>query len=113
MTPDAQQKLTSTLLSLPLLATILISLIQATRHVAEGWPIHAQNHLVGHISVAVGLAIVSLLLVFGPLRRREHWAWWAVAGSATYVGFWIANLTVGFGESATLPNTSQAIHSAT
>lgn len=104
-------RLTSTLLGLPLVATILVALIAATRHLAEDWPVHAQNHLLGHISVAVGLSVVSLLIVFGPLRRHERWAWWAlvVAGSTIYGGFWFANLTVGFGESATGPNASQAV----
>ena len=104
-------RLTSTLLGLPLVATILIALLQATRHLAADWPVHAQNHLLGHISTAVGLSVIALVLVFGPLRRRERWAWWAlaVAGGAIYGGFWLAILTVGFGESSTGPTISQAV----
>ncbi len=101
----------SALLGLPLVATIVIALAQGTRHFAWDWPVHAHHHLLAHLSSAVGLCIVSLLLVFGPLRRGEAWAWWAlcIAGVAIYGGYWLGNATVGLGEPGLAPNTSQAI----
>ena len=104
-------RLVSSLLGLPLVATILIALIQGTRHLSWDWPVHAHHHLLAHITSAVGLSIVSLLLIFGPLQRRERWAWWALAlaGVAIYGGFWLGNATVGLGEPGAAPNTSQAV----
>lgn len=106
--------LPSALLGVPLLATILVSLFRGTRHLSWDWPVHAHHHLVANISTAVGLAVVSLLLVVGPLQRRERWTWWAllVAGLAIFGGFWIGNATVGLGEPGALPNTAQAILTA-
>jgi hypothetical protein len=107
-------RLASVLLGLPLIATILVALIQGTRHLAWSWPAHAQHHLISHIALAVGLGTICLLLVAGPLRRSERWSWWAlaVAGIAIYGGFWLGNATVGLGEPGAGPNTSQAIQSA-
>ena len=106
-------RLVSSLLGLPLVATILIALIQGTRHLSWDWPVHAQHHLLAHITSAVGLSVVSLFLIFGPLKRREPWAWWAlaIAGVGIYGGFWLGNATVGLGEAGAAPITSQAIQS--
>ena len=105
-------RLVSGLLGLPLVATILIALIQGTRHLSWEWPAHAHHHLLGNISTAVGLAIVSLLVIFGPLQRSERWAWWAllVTGISIYGGFWLANAAVGLSEPAAI--TSQAVQTA-
>lgn len=107
-------RLVSILLSLPLVATILVLLVQATRHLYWDWPVHAHHHLLAHIASGVGLAVVSLLLVFRPLRRRERWAWWglAVAGVAIYGGYWLGNALVGLGEPGLGPNASQAAQTA-
>ncbi len=107
-------RLVSSLLGLPLVATILIALIQGTRHLCWDWPVHAHHHLLAHITSAVGLSVVSLLLLLGPLQRRELWAWWAlaIAGVAIYGGFWLGNATVGLGEPIAAPNTSQAVQTA-
>ena len=104
-------RLASALLSLPLVATILIASIQGSRHLAWDWPVHAHHHLLAHICAAVGLSVVSMFLVLGPLQRREAWAWWAllVAGLAIYGGFWLGNAMVGLGEPAVAPNISQAV----
>ncbi len=104
-------RLVSSLLGLPLIATILISLIQGTRHLSWDWPVHAHHHLLAHIASAVGLSVVSLLLIFGPLQRGEPWVWWAlaIAGLAIYGGFWLGNAAVGLGEPGAAPNTSQAV----
>ena len=106
-------RLVSILLGLPLIATILIAIIQGTRHLSWDWPVHAHHHLLAHITAAVGLSVVSLMLILGPLKRRELWAWWAlvIAGLAIYGGFWLGNLTVGLGEAAARPNASQAVQS--
>jgi hypothetical protein len=97
-----------------LVANALINVLQATRHFSEGWPVHAQHHLLDHISSAVGLSLVSLLLVFGPLKRGERWAWWglAVAGVMLFGGYWFANVTIGLGLPSAIPNASQAIQAA-
>lgn len=107
-------KLASTLLALPLGATILVSLVRGTRHLAWDWPVHAHHHLIANISVAVGLSVVSLLILFGPVQRRERWAWWAllIAGAAIYGGFWLGNAVVGLGEPGAVPNTAQAVQTA-
>lgn len=102
------------LLGVPLLATIGVAVIRASRHLSWDWPTHAHHHLLGHIATAVGLAVVSLLVVRGPLRAGEPWAWWAlaVAGLAIFGGFWLGNVTVGFGEPAAQAYTAQAVLSA-
>jgi hypothetical protein len=107
-------RLASVLLALPLVANALINALQAPRHFSEGWPVHAQHHLLDHITAAIGLSLVSLLLVFGPLRRGERWAWWGlvVAGVLLFGGYWLANATVGLGLPAAVPNASQAIQAA-
>lgn len=104
-------RVASVLLSLPLLATIFIALTRGTRHFSLDWPIHAHHHLLANIAAAVALSVVSLLLIFGPLRRSERWAWWAlvVAGVGIYGGFWLGNLAVGLGEPGLAPNSSQAV----
>lgn len=107
-------RLASVLLALPLIANALVNVIQAPRHFSEGWPVHAQHHLLDHITSAVGLSVVSLLLIFGPLKRGERWAWWGpvVAGVVLFGGYWLANATVGLGLPSTVPNVSQAIQAA-
>ena len=107
-------RLASLLLGLPLVATILVALIQGTRHLSWSWPVHAHHHLISHITLAVGLGTICLMLIVGPLRRLERWSWWSlvVAGVAIYGGFWIGNATIGLGEPGAGPNTSQAIQSA-
>lgn len=107
-------RIVSVLLGLPLGATILISLIRGTRHLAWDWPVHAHHHLIGNITAAVGLSVVSLLILFGPMQRREAWAWWAllISGTAIYGGFWIGNAVVGLGEPGAVPNTAQAVQTA-
>jgi hypothetical protein len=107
-------RLASLLLGLSLVATILVALIQGTRHLSWSWPVHAHHQLISQIALAVGMSIICLMLISGPLRRMERWSWWALAvgGVATYGGFWIGNATIGLGEPGAAPNTSQAIQSA-
>ncbi len=107
-------RLVQVLLGLPLVATIGIALIQGSRHLAWDWPAHAHHHLIAHISGVCGLALLSLILVFGPLQRRERWAWWCLvlSGLCIYGGYWLGNFLVGLGEPSAPPNTSQAIQSA-
>ena len=104
-------KLACVLLAIPLVANAFINAVQAPRHFSEGWPVHAQHHLLDHITAAIGLSAVSLLLVFGPLRRGERWAWWALvaAGIALFGGYWLATATLGLGTPSTVPNASQAV----
>lgn len=104
-------RLASALLGLPFVATILIALIQGTRHLGWDWPVHAHHHLLAHVTSAVGLCVVSLLVLAGPMQRRERWAWWSllVAGVAIYGGYWLGNAMVGLGEPGTVPNASQAV----
>lgn len=107
-------RLVSVLLGLPLVATILVGLIRGTRHLTWDWPVHAHHHLVAHVTSAVGLSVVSLLVLAGPMQRRERWAWWAllVTGTAIYGGFWLGNAVVGLGEPGAVPNTAQAVQTA-
>ena len=107
-------RIASVLLGLPLVASVLITCIQGPRHLSWQWPVHAQHHLLGHITTVVGLSVVSLLLVVGPLQRRERWAWWAlvVTGVSLFGGFWLGNLMVGLGEPGAVPNTSQALQAS-
>lgn len=104
-------KAASVFLGLPLATTVGVSLIRGSRHLAWDWPVHAHHHLIGNISTAVGLSVVGLLIVFGPLQRREKWAWWAllIAGLAIYGGFWLGNAVVGLGEPGAVPNTAQGV----
>ena len=104
-------KLATILLALPLIANAFINAAQAPRHFSEGWPVHAQHHLLDHITAAIGLSVVSLMIVFGPLRRGERWAWWSlvVAGVALFGGYWLATATLGLGTASAVPNASQAI----
>lgn len=101
--------------AVPLVATIGIAVIRGSRHFAWDWPTHAHHHLLAHITAAVGLSVVALMVLFGPLRRRKGWAWWAlvVAGVAIFGGYWAGNLTVGLGIEAAQPNTAQAVLTAT
>jgi hypothetical protein len=114
MTGRRSIRLASVFLGVPLAATVLVSLIRGTRHLASDWPVHAHHHLIADITGAVGLAVVSLLILIGPIRKRETWAWWAllVAGVAIYGGFWLGNAVVGLGEPGAVPNTAQAVLSA-
>jgi hypothetical protein len=66
------------------------------------------------IAAVVGLSVVSLLILAGPMQRRERWAWWSllVAGMAIYGGFWLGNAVVGLGEPGRVPNTAQAVQTA-
>lgn len=104
-------KAASIFLGLPLATTVLVSLIRGTRHLAWEWPVHAHHHLIGNISTAVGLSLVGLMVLFGPMQRREKWAWWAllIAGAAIYGGFWLGNVVVGLGEPGAVPNTAQGV----
>lgn len=106
-------KLASFLLGVPLVANGLITLIQASRHLFTDWPVHAHHHVVAHISSTVGVVVVALLVLIGPLQHRERWAWWAMlaAGVTMYGGYWLGNVIVGLGEPEVLPNTSQAAQS--
>lgn len=61
-------------------------------------------------AVLVGWAALLALVAAGPLRRRERWAWWAVAAS---IGTWYVldsagSLIAGFGANALL-NSALAI----
>lgn len=107
-------RLVSALLGLSLLASILVTLFRGTRHLAWDWPVHAHHHLIAQIAAVVGLSVVSLLILAGPMRRRERWAWWSllVAGMAIYGGFWLGTAVVGLGEPGTVPNTAQAVQTA-
>lgn len=99
------------LLRAPLVVSIGVAVIRGSRHFSWDWPTHAHHHLVGNISTVVGLSVVSLLIVRGPLRDGEAWAWWAlvVSGLALFGGYWLGNVTVGFGEPATQANVAQTV----
>lgn len=104
-------KAASIFLGLPLVATVLVSLIRGTRHLGWEWPVHAHHHLIANISTSVGLCVVALMILSGPMQRREKWAWWAlaIAGVAIYGGFWLGNVVVGLGEPGAVPNTAQGV----
>ncbi len=103
------------LLGIPLVATILITVIRGSRHFGWDWPTHAHHHLVAHIAGTTGLSAVALLVLFQALRYGQRWAWWAllVTGVAVFGGHWVGNVTVGLGTEAALPNTAQAVLTAT
>lgn len=105
------QRTASLLLTLPLFASSVIPISRGTTHLSLDWPVHAHHHLVHQLFLWTGLPILGLLLVWIPLQRGELWAKWALLliGLCLYGGYWVGNLTIGLGEPATIPNTSQAI----
>lgn len=107
-------RLPKVLLTIPLVATIFVALTRATVHFELGWPIHAQHHLVHQIVLFIGISMLGLMLLYGPLARGETWSWWGllIAGLAIHGGFWLGHPLVGLGEPGTLPNTAQAVLSA-
>lgn len=104
-------RLSSALLGIPLLAAMLIAVIRGSRHFSWDWPTHAHHHLLANIATAVGLAIVALLILIGPLQRGEQWAWWglAVTGLCLFGGYWLGNVTVGLGIDPLVPNIAQTV----
>ncbi len=55
-----------------------------------GWLPHAVNHLFRGTLASIGLVVVTIVILMGPFRRRERWAWWFVmlAFLFLYGGFW-------------------------
>lgn len=104
-------RLSSALLAVPLIAAMLIAVIRGSRHFSWDWPTHAHHHLLANIATAVGLAIVALLVLIGPLQRGEPWSWWglAVTGLALFGGYWLGNVTVGLGIDPLVPNVAQSV----
>lgn len=101
----------SALLGIPLIAAMLIAVIRGSRHFSWDWPTHAHHHLLANIATAVGLAIVALLVLVGPLQRGERWSWWglAVTGLSLFGGYWLGNVTVGLGIDPLVPNVAQSV----
>lgn len=101
----------SVLLGIPLVATIFIAVIRGSRHFSWDWPTHAHHHLLANIATAVGLAVVALLVLIGPLHRGERWSWWglAVAGLSLNGSYWLGNVTVGLGIDPLVPNLAQSV----
>lgn len=64
-----------------------------------GWPDHARNHLLRAMILGSGAALLGFAILLGPFRRREPWAWWAMAWMAVFTmgGFWIGAALVDFG----------------
>lgn len=107
-------KISKVLLTIPLIATIFVALTRATVHFELDWPVHAQHHLIHQIVLMIGISLVGLIILYGPLIRGERWAWWGLllTGIAIHGGFWLGHPIVGLGEPGTIPNTAQGILSA-
>lgn len=88
------------LMTIPLVTTIWFTLTVTPQHFALKWPTHAQHHLVSDMSVSIGICVIALILVFGPLRDHQSWSLWAllIAGLANFGSYWLGNLTTGLGE---------------
>jgi hypothetical protein len=74
------------LLTLAFAGTAFGNVLFTPRHLGEReWPRHATTHVVQGLAWLVGLAVVGLVLVWGPLRTGEWWAAWAVLLVAAFL----------------------------
>lgn len=66
------------------------------------WSPHAQFHLELSWIWLIGLDIAMLILAWGPLQRRERWAWWTlgVLGICAQGGHFMASLAEPAGRPA-------------
>jgi cell division protein FtsW (lipid II flippase) len=54
----------------------------------ETWPSHALFHVVMGLGALLAACVLILVLAWGPLRRGERWAWFAIGFTAlTIHGF--------------------------
>ena len=103
------------LMTVALVGSVAIHLVLGSRHF---WAFshlreyaHAHYHLMQHVAGVCGLCTVALILVWGPLRRRERWSWWAllVAGGFLYGSNWLNQVLVGLTDPPLIPNSAQAV----
>lgn len=81
------------LIAAALLALIAVALARFPAHLSDTlWPAHAKAHLVSQIAALAGLSVIGLLLLFGPFRARQRWAWYGLlaCGMFAFGGYWIA-----------------------
>ena len=103
------------LMTVALVGSVAIHLILGSRHFLPFWSLgeyaHAHYHLMQHVAGVCGLCAVALILVWVPLRRREHWSWWAllVAGGFLYGSNWLNQAFLGLTEPPLIPNSTQGI----
>jgi hypothetical protein len=66
-------------------------------HIGEPtWSAHAQfHHVLGEVWLT-GLAVATLTLAWGPMRRGERWSLWLLLSNFTFahIGFFVAQLIV-------------------
>ncbi len=43
-----------------------------------GWPAHALNHLIRGTLASMGLVVLTIIILLGPFRQKQRWAWWCV-----------------------------------
>jgi hypothetical protein len=75
-------KLSSLLVTLASALHLLAYLYAAPEHVVDdAWPLHARFHVLQAIFWIIGFDLAAIAIARGPLRRREPWAWWALASA--------------------------------
>jgi len=83
--------------ALGLYALVHITLV-AGHFWETGWLPHAVNHLFRGTLASLGLVVVTIVILTGPFRRKEHWAWWLVLLTFLFLygGFWGGYLVTEF-----------------
>ncbi len=92
-------KLAVSLIVTALTLYTLVHIILVAGHFWDaGWLPHAVNHLFRGTLASLGLVVVTIVILMGPFRRRERWAWWLVmlAFFFLYGGFWGGYLMTEF-----------------
>ncbi len=85
----------SWLIGLPHIVSAVAFVFAVPEHVADpSWPPHARNHVLQALFWVVGFHAASLIVLFGPFRRGEGWAWGflALAGAFLFGGYFAAIL---------------------
>jgi len=99
MKSKAVECLTMILISVPLILYLYVHAYYMSWHLSDpAWLMHAKNHLVRGMFGGTGLALVGLIVTFGPFRKGEYWAWWTllVLGIFAFGGFWLSDLIANF-----------------
>lgn len=88
------------LIALAHVLTILAFCYAVPAHLLDAtWPVHARNHVLQALFWVVGLNGIGLVILYGPFRRGERWAWRALLLIAAFLygGYFLANAMTGGG----------------
>ena len=103
------------LMTVALVGSVATHLVLGSRHFWAFWYLgkyaRAHYHLMQHVAGVCGLCTVALILIWGPLRRRERWSWWAllVTGGFLYGSNWLNQALVGLTDPPLIPDSVQGI----